>query len=183
MIGAADPSSWSAELLDRAARIRLLGLDVDGTLTDGKIWIGPEGEVFKGFHVQDGLGIKLVQEAGIEVVLITARESRIVIARARELAIDTLVQGRHDKLAAMTEVCSERGLALEAVAFMGDDLADRALLGRVGLAAAPANAHSCVLEHVHWQSKRGGGDGAVREFCDLLLAASKARDRVLMRFL
>lgn len=166
-----------------AARIRLLVLDVDGTLTDGRIYIGSRGEELKAFQVQDGLGIKLLRQGGIEVALITARESPLVAIRARELGLVHVIQACRDKRAALNLMCVKLEVALSEVAYMGDDLPDLPALAMVGLAAAPANAHPWVIERVHWQSRAAGGEGAVRELCDLLLEARGGKAEVLARYL
>jgi len=164
------------DLRARAARIRLAAFDVDGVLTDGRLVYGPDGELAKTFHVHDGLGLKLLRAHGIEVALITSRTSRAVEQRARELGIEIVHQGTGDKLAQLTTLCAERGIALDATAFTGDDLPDLAPMSRAGLAIAVANAHPWVLERAQWRTTRRGGDGAVREVCDLLLEAQgKAR--------
>jgi 3-deoxy-D-manno-octulosonate 8-phosphate phosphatase (KDO 8-P phosphatase) len=166
-----------------AARIRLVVLDVDGTLTDGRIYIGSRGEELKAFQVQDGLGIKLLRQAGIEVALITARKSALVSIRARELGLTHVVQACRDKRAALNLLCVKLDIPLAEVAYMGDDLPDLPALSMVGLATAPANAHPWVAERVHWQSRAAGGEGAVRELCDLLLVAQQQKDAVLARYL
>jgi 3-deoxy-D-manno-octulosonate 8-phosphate phosphatase (KDO 8-P phosphatase) len=166
---------FSAALLERAARIKLLGLDVDGTLTDGRIWIGPEGETQKAFHVHDGQGLKLLTDAGIAVAWITARRSAIVERRAAELGISS-------KAEALRRHCSELGIAPEQAAFMGDDLPDRPALRIAGLAVAPANAHPWVAAVAHLQTQSRGGEGAVRELCDLLLIAQGQRDVLLRKY-
>jgi 3-deoxy-D-manno-octulosonate 8-phosphate phosphatase (KDO 8-P phosphatase) len=166
-----------------AARIRLVVLDVDGTLTDGRIYIGSRGEELKAFQVQDGLGIKLLREMGIEVALITARESQLVAIRARELGLVHVIQACRDKRAALNLLCVKLEVALHDVAYMGDDLPDLPALAMVGLATAPANAHPWVVERVHWQSRAAGGEGAVRELCDLLLEAQGQKADVLARYL
>lgn len=167
------------EILQRASKVRLLVLDVDGTLTDGRIWIGPTGEALKSFHVRDGLGLRLVQKAGVALAWVTARTSPIVAHRAQELGIERVVQGCADKLEALRKLCTELGITPSEVAWMGDDLPDRPALRAVGLAAAPADAHPWVAASVHWQSTLPGGAGAVRELCDLLLVARSSRDRIL----
>jgi 3-deoxy-D-manno-octulosonate 8-phosphate phosphatase (KDO 8-P phosphatase) len=177
------PAPVDAVLRGRAAAIRLLGLDVDGTLTDGGIFIGSRAEELKAFHVQDGLGIKLLQRHGIEVALITGRESTLVDLRAKELGIRHVVQGCGDKREALDRLCGRLDIALPAVAFMGDDLPDLPALVAAGLAAGPANAHPWIVPHLHWQSVARGGAGAVRELCDLLLEAQGRRDAVLAHYL
>jgi 3-deoxy-D-manno-octulosonate 8-phosphate phosphatase (KDO 8-P phosphatase) len=175
--------SVDAALVARAAAIRLVALDVDGTLTDGGIFIGSRAEELKAFHVQDGLGIKLLQRHGIEVALITGRESTLVDLRAKELGIRHVVQRCADKREALDRLCETLAIRLQAVAFMGDDLPDLPALVVAGIAAGPANAHPWIVPHLHWQSTAAGGAGAVRELCDLLLDAQGRRDAVLAHYL
>ena len=149
--------------------IKMLVMDVDGTLTDGCICIGPEGEVMKAFHVQDGYAIAhLLPEAGITPVIITGRTSKIVEQRARELKITYLHQGISDKLAQLKAVAAELGAAPEEIAYIGDDLSDLDCIRYCGCTACPADAVPEVLEAVDHICKRGGGRGAVREFIDLI---------------
>ena len=157
-------------LLARAARIRLACFDVDGTLTDGRLYIASDGTETKAFHVHDGLGLSLLLRAGIAVVFVTARSSPAAEIRARDLGVEAHT-GIKDKLACVEGLRTRMGLAADEVAFMGDDLTDLAVLSAAGLAAAPADAQAAILGHVHWQSAHRGGEGAAREFCDLLLAA------------
>jgi 3-deoxy-D-manno-octulosonate 8-phosphate phosphatase (KDO 8-P phosphatase) len=157
-------------LLQRAARVRLACFDVDGTLTDGGLFLDAQGREGKTFHVQDGLGLVLLRRSGIEVLLVTARQGQVVEHRARELGIG-VHQGVKDKLALVTALCAERGLTLEQVMFMGDDLADLTTLRQVGLAVVPGNVHAWVAPAAHWRTHAQGGHGAAREACDLLLAA------------
>lgn len=160
----------SPELLARAARIRLACFDVDGTLTDGKLYIGADGSESKAFHVHDGLGISLLRRAGVAVAFITARNSPAAEIRARDLGVEAHT-GIKDKPACVDALRERLGLAADEVAFMGDDLTDLGVLAAAGLAAAPADAQPAILAHVHWQSTRRGGEGAAREFCELLLSA------------
>ncbi|GGK12025.1 KdsC family phosphatase [Luteimonas terricola] len=160
----------STELLARAARIRLACFDVDGTLTDGRLYIAGDGTETKAFHVHDGLGLSLLKRAGIAVAFVTARTSPAAEIRARDLGVEAHT-GIKDKLACVDGLRERLGLSREEVAFMGDDLTDLAVLSAAGLAAAPADAQPAILGHVHWQSLHRGGAGAAREFCDLLLVA------------
>ena len=165
------PASVTADVLARAARIRLACFDVDGVLTDGRLVFGHGGEELKSFHVQDGLGIKLLQQHGIAVALITARESTLVARRASELGIGHVHQGAVNKLAVFTTLLSSLSLRPEQAAYTGDDLPDVCVMRRCGLAVAVANANAQVKPHAHWQTSKSGGDGAVREVADLLLSA------------
>ncbi|HET6604965.1 MAG TPA: HAD family hydrolase [Xanthomonadaceae bacterium] len=171
------------DIRDRAARVKLLAIDVDGTLTDGQLWYTPEGEQFKGFNVLDGFGMKALREQGIEVALITTRESLVVAARARELGLRHVFQGATDKLHSLTHLLHALTVVPSEVAFMGDDLPDLPVLTRVGLSLAPADAHPWVRSRVHWCTRSVGGHGAVREACDLILSAQGLAERVLHRFL
>lgn len=165
------PANLSEDLLARAAKIRLAVFDVDGTLTDGRLWYGEDGHEIKVFHVHDGLGLKRLQANGIEVALITARISHPVAVRAEELDIAHVYQGQGDKRACLTELLEALHLSSEEVAYVGDDLPDLAPMRMAGLAVAVANAHPWVTEHSHWQTSRQGGEGAAREVCDLILLA------------
>ncbi|MCY7353952.1 MAG: HAD hydrolase family protein [Lysobacter sp.] len=163
-------SDYPADILVRAAKIRLACFDVDGTLTDGRLIFDSEGRESKAFHVLDGQGLVLLKRVGIAVALITARRSAIVDHRAGELGIESH-QGVKDKRACVEQIAARAGIDVEQVAFMGDDLPDLPVLTIAGLAVAPANAHAWVRERVHWRTAARGGEGAARELCDLLLAA------------
>lgn len=171
-----------ADVLERAARVRLLALDVDGTLSDGRLWFTSDSREFKAFSVLDGLGMKLLHENGVEVALITARESPIVQQRARELGLRHVYQGSRDKLDSLAHLIRALNIKNEQVAYMGDDLPDLPVLRTVGLAAAPANAHIWIRERVQYVTAASGGDGAVRELCDLILKAQGKVEAVLKRF-
>ena len=158
-------------LLTAAANIKLLLLDVDGVLTDGKLYYGNSGEELKAFNIQDGLGIKLLQQAGIQVGIITGRVSALLQRRADELGISPVIQGREDKLTALEELLSSSTIKLNEIAFMGDDLPDLAVINRVGLGIAVANASSTLAAQAALQTNKSGGDGAVREVAELLLHA------------
>ena len=159
-------------LRQRAAKIKLLLLDVDGVLTDGSLYYGAEGEALKRFYVRDGSAIVWLQRSGIEVAIISGNVSPQVAARARGLGIKTVIQGALKKLPAFEEFLSTRpDLTAEEIAFMGDDLIDLPVLRRVGLALAPADAYPEVQIEVHWVSEAKGGCGAVREAGELLLKA------------
>lgn len=162
---------YPADVLERAARIRVIGFDVDGTLTDGRLLYADDGEESKSFHVQDGLGIVLLRHAGIEVALVTARVSAVVERRGRELGIARVHTHTREKLACMRGIAEEMGIGMDQVAFMGDDLPDLATLRGAGLAIVPANAHDWVKPAAHWTTPRAGGAGAARDACDLLLHA------------
>ncbi|MGH8033306.1 MAG: KdsC family phosphatase [Luteimonas sp.] len=164
------PPSYSADLLARAAIIRLACFDVDGTLTDGRLYLDGEGREMKAFHVADGQGLVLLRKAGIAIALITARAGGIAERRGTELGAETHT-GITDKQACVEAIRARLGIAADQVAFMGDDLPDRAPMLGCGLAVAPANAHALAAEVAHWRTPSRGGEGAARELCDLLLTA------------
>jgi len=157
------------EVLERAAGVRLACFDVDGVLTDGRLWYGADGETLKVFHVHDGMGLKLLLDAGIQVAVVTARRSAAVTARMAELGISRVHQGVADKLECVRGIIAEIGCDLAAVAFIGDDLPDREAMCAVGLAIAVANARAPLRDIAHWATSAPGGNGAAREVCDLLL--------------
>lgn len=170
---------FPADVVARAKRIRLIGFDIDGVMTDGGLYFSGSGELCKRFQVQDGFGLKLLMQAGIEIVIITGRESDIVARRARDLGIAEVHQNVPDKRACLDALLAKRQLDWSAAAYLGDDWPDLGVLRRVGLAAAPANADRIVSQHVHWQTQRAGGEGAVRDVCDLLLIAQGHYQRLL----
>ena len=152
------------------ADIRLLVMDVDGVMTDGKITYTSDGQELKSFNIKDGLGIKRAQASGIETAIITGRKSPMIEQRARELGIAHLVQGREDKLAALSDLVDQMNLSLDQVAYIGDDLPDLTAIESVKLGACPADAATEVKSKANWVSTRSGGDGCVRELCDLLVS-------------
>jgi 3-deoxy-D-manno-octulosonate 8-phosphate phosphatase (KDO 8-P phosphatase) len=158
-------------LIERARRVRLLVLDVDGVMTDGRLHITAQGEETKVFHVRDGSGIVAVQRAGIAVAIISGRDSAAVIRRASELGIRYVFQGIADKRAALDTLLAQLGLTADALACVGDDTPDVPMLERAALAVAVADAHATARGAAHWITPSPGGHGAVREVCDLLLSA------------
>jgi 3-deoxy-D-manno-octulosonate 8-phosphate phosphatase (KDO 8-P phosphatase) len=156
-----------------AAPIRLLVLDVDGTMTDGRLYYGPRGEALKVFHVRDGLGIKHLNRAGIHVAVISGRSSKMVSVRCRELGVKHVVQGAEDKVAAFETVRRKLKVEVSESACVGDDIVDVPLMKAVKLAFAVADAHAAAIEAAHVVTSLPGGCGAVREVCDYLLDARK----------
>ncbi len=157
--------------LPKAKNIKLLLLDVDGVLTDGNLIYSHEGKESKSFNTQDGFGLRILQDSGVEVGIITARSSEALERRSQDLKISHLYQGASNKLDAYKEIVKTTGLKPFEIAYMGDDWLDLVLLKRVGLAVAPANAVPEVREMVHYTTEQSGGHGAVREICDLILEA------------
>ncbi len=170
------------DVIARAARIRLLLLDVDGVLTDGGITVHADGSESKTFHVRDGHGVKLLQRAAIEVGILSGRRSAPTDRRAAELGITLVHQGATDKLAAFETILAARGLPPEAVAFLGDDLLDLPVLRRVGLAMAVADAVDELAPFVQYVTRAAGGQGAVREAAELLLKAQGRWGDTLARY-
>lgn len=172
-----------AGTLERAARVRLMLFDVDGVLTDGTLYIGEGGELIKAFNVRDGHGIKMLRESGIEVGLLSTRQSPIVERRAAELGVRLVLQGASDKMAVFRELIARDGLPADHCGFMGDDLLDLRVMLGCGFCATVPEAPAAVRERAHYVTRAGGGLGAAREVCELLLAARGAADEVLARYL
>lgn len=160
-----------ADVVARAQKIRLMVFDVDGVLTDGSLWYGEQGESLKRFHVLDGHGLKMLTASGVIVALMTARDSVILARRGAELGLAHVYQGVRDKAATLTKLASDEGVAPDAVGYMGDDLIDLAAMQRAGLAVSVPGAPSYVAQGAHWVTTAQGGQGAVRECCDVVLAA------------
>ncbi|MBS0350029.1 MAG: HAD-IIIA family hydrolase [Proteobacteria bacterium] len=158
--------------MSQALTIKCLILDVDGVLTDGTIWITEQGTEIKRFHIHDGVGIKNLQKAGIEVAIISGRSSASVTRRMAELQIQHVYQGCTDKLAVFNQLLKQLNIAALQTAYMGDDLPDIPVMKAVGLSIAVANACQEVKAVAHWHTTKKGGEGAVREICDRLLAYS-----------
>ena len=165
------PAEIPQDILALAAKIKLVAFDVDGTLTDGRLWMAEDGRELKAFHVHDGLGIKRLREHGIEVALISARISHAVELRAEQLGIDHVYQGKTDKLVCLENILRASGLVTEQACYVGDDLPDLPPMRACGLAIAVANARPEVARAAAWQTRTSGGMGAAREVCDLILAA------------
>ena len=176
-------SDLPADIRERAARIKLAVFDVDGVLTDGKLWYTADGHELKAFHVHDGLGLKRLLANGVEVAVITARLSHVVTERMAELGVAHVYQDQKDKHACLTRLLKALRLAPEQVAYTGDDLPDLAPMHAIGLSIAVANAHPWVRERAHWRTRLVGGCGAAREVCDLILASQGHAEAELAAFL
>ncbi|MFH1846382.1 MAG: HAD family hydrolase [Candidatus Omnitrophota bacterium] len=175
-------NEYSPELVERAKKIKLLILDVDGVLTDARIIYGNYGDEIKNFDVNDGLGILLWKRAKLKCVILTAKGSRIVAKRARELKIDKVYKDFHYKIEALIKIRRKFGVKDEEICFVGDDLIDIPVLKRVGLAVAPSNAMVDVKEYVHLITGKQGGRGAVREVIDFILKAQGKWEKVTARY-
>lgn len=158
-------------LKERAQQIKLLAMDVDGVLTDGRLFFSSEGDTLKAFNSQDGHGLKMLKSTGVSIAIITGRTSDIVTSRATELGIDNVLQGREDKLTALNELVATMGLSIEQAAYIGDDLPDLSAIQSAGIGVTVANAASGIAERADYVTQARGGEGAVRETCEWLLEA------------
>lgn len=174
---------WPANIVDKAARVRLLALDVDGIMTDGKLFFSASGDELKGFNILDGLGLKQLMATGITVAVITGRSSPLTARRMQDLGIPHLLQGREDKRVALQELMSRLNLPADQVAYMGDDLPDLPAIRLAGLGITVPNGYWLVREHADLCTQTPGGAGAVREACDLILHASGKLDSALAQYL
>ncbi len=177
-----DCHKYTGDILDRAKKVKVLLLDVDGVMTDGRIIYGISGEEIKNFDVNDGLGIILVKRAGIKCAILTAKGSRIVSKRAKELKIDKVYQNFHYKIRALGPICKVFRVKEEEICFIGDDVIDVPILKRVGFAVCPPNAMEEVRGFAHLITGRSGGRGAVREVCDLLIRAQGKWEEAVGRY-
>jgi len=159
------------KLAERARAVRLVVFDVDGVLTDGSIVFGPSGEALKAFHARDGMGMVLLRRAGFEVAILSARRTPIVDARMRDLGVALVDQGGQDKTEGLARLLATTGATGAQTAYMGDDVNDLPVFGRVGLSACPADAMAAVRAQADFVAAAAGGRGAARELCDLVLGA------------
>lgn len=166
-----------------AAAVRLMGFDVDGVMTDGSLYFTPKGDEIKVFSSLDGHGLKMLQEAGIAVAIITGRRSEMVSRRAENLGITLVHQGVQDKRAVMESLRKSLGLNREQLGYMGDDVVDLPVLRACGFSATVADGHEFVRQHVDYCAQKGGGRGAVREVCDFILQAQGKLDALLQSYL
>ncbi len=167
----------------KAARLALMGFDVDGVLTDGTLYFGPGGDEIKGFSSLDGHGLKMLQRAGIEVVIISGRSSQALELRARNLDVKELHMGVEDKRTLLGQLAAQRGIDLSRAGYMGDDVVDLPVLRACGFSASVADGHTEVLSRVDYVASKGGGRGAVREVCDLILRAQGKWDGAMAGYL
>jgi len=174
--------SQQQHVVEKAKKIKLLLLDVDGVLTDGNLFYTGSSHEGKSFHTQDGFGIRLLREAGIDVGVITARKSEVVKRRATELKMRYIYQDASDKNSAFAEILHKSGLHASEIAYMGDDWLDLILLQQVGLAVVPANGVPEVKEIAHYITKQRGGHGGVRECCNLILEAKNLLEGLLQKY-
>ena len=173
---------YSSRILTLAASVKLAIFDVDGVMTDGQLLFGPDGREYKSFHVRDGLGLKMLGDAGIKIAVITGRESSDVAERMAQLGIDSVFQGQSNKLTALETILTQFNLTLPEICYVGDDLPDLPVLMRVGLPIAVADAHWKLHDHVACAMTQHGGDGAVHEVCELLLTAKDKLGEQISKF-
>lgn len=170
-------------VMEQARQIRLLILDVDGVLTDGKLFFDYLGNEFKAFHARDGHGIKMLQQTGVEIAVISGRESFIVTKRMEELDVALVYQNQRDKRAAFAELLEKLDLSPEEAAYVGDDVVDLPIMTQVGLAIAVADANEAVIACADWTTTLGGGLGAVREVCDMIMQSQDNFEAILADYL
>lgn len=170
-------------VLEKARKLKLLILDVDGVLTDGRLFFDNEGNEYKAFHARDGHGIKLLRQTGVEVAVISGRKSSSVALRMKSLGIEHVYQGHENKVAAFNDVIGLMGIKPEQAAHVGDDLLDLPIMIRVGLAIAVSDANFAVKQRADWCTALPGGQGAVREVCDFIMQAQGRFDAVLSHYL
>lgn len=173
MITEADPKNAGREVIARAARVKVVAFDVDGVLTDGRLFYGPDGCALHAFHARDGLGLARAREAGLVLAAISGRSSKNVEARLSELKVPHIRQGVWKKAAELKGILDIVGCSFDECAYIGDDVNDLSCLRRVGLAGAPRDADPAVLAVAHWVSARDGGHGVLREFLELVLVAQQ----------
>ncbi|MGR8934761.1 MAG: 3-deoxy-manno-octulosonate-8-phosphatase KdsC [Gammaproteobacteria bacterium] len=171
------------DVIDKAKNIKLLILDVDGVLTDAKLFFDEHGREYKAFHTRDGHGIKLLRQCGVEVAVISGRQSPSVALRMHSLGIEYVFQGRENKVAAFEELLQQLAVSRQETAHVGDDLPDLPLMKRAGLGIAVRDAHFAVKEHADWITSLPGGEGAVREVCDFILRAQGHLERLIGSYL
>ncbi len=171
-----------ASIIEKAKHIRLLICDVDGVLTDGRLFYTSDGMAYKAFHVQDGMGLKLLMLSGVEVAVITTCASPIVAKRMQQLEISHVFQGQVTKISAYETLLKQLQLSDEQVAYIGDDWPDEPLIKRAGLGIAVPNAIQAIRELASYTTQKSGGDGAVRELCDLIMHAQNSLSQALKQY-
>lgn len=176
-------STLPSHIRQKAEKIRLMIFDVDGVLTDRRIYLCDQGHEYKSFNTHDGFGIKMLLENHIEVAIITARQSPIVIKRMQELGVKHILQGQHNKLTALESLRKQLNFTLEEISYLGDDVADLPVMRKVGLGIAVADAVDFVKQHADWQTQKMGGLGAAREVCELILNAQNRLESFYQQYL
>ena len=170
------------DIVNKAKQIKLLIFDVDGVLTDGRLYFSNSGDEYKAFHAHDGFGIKMLMATGVEVAVITSRTSAIVTHRMKDLGLTHLYQGQQDKKNAYQTLKTKLNLEDNHIAFVGDDIIDLPLIRRAGLGVATANAVATVTQYADWQTKKEGGQGAAREVCELIMKAQNTFADIIEKY-
>lgn len=171
------------DILEKAANIKLVIFDVDGVLTDSSLFIGDDGQEYKAFNSKDGHGMRMLQDGGVEIAIITGRVSSVVEHRMKDLGIKRVYQGKREKLPAYEELLKDVQLSHEQVAYVGDDVVDLPVMCKVGLAIGVQDAHPLVKRHAHWITERPGGKGAGRDVCEMILDAKGKLDHMLASYI
>jgi 3-deoxy-D-manno-octulosonate 8-phosphate phosphatase (KDO 8-P phosphatase) len=171
------------DILEKASKIKLVIFDVDGVLTDSSLFIGDDGQEYKAFNSKDGHGIRMLQDGGVDIAIITGRTSNVVAHRAKDLSIKYVYQGKREKLPAYEELLAETGFNPEEIAYVGDDVIDLPVMTKVGLAICVQDAHPFVKKHSHWITERNGGRGAGRDVCEMILEAKGKLNAMLESYI
>jgi len=171
------------DILEKASKIKLVIFDVDGVLTNSTLFIGDDGQEYKAFNSKDGHGIRMLQNGGVDIAIITGRTSNVVDHRAKDLDIKYIYQGKREKLPAYEELLEETGLNHEEIAYVGDDVIDLPVMTKVGLAICVQDAHPFVKKHSHWITEHNGGCGAGRDVCELILEAKGKLNSMLESYI
>lgn len=171
------------DILEKAANIKLVIFDVDGVLTDGSLFIGDDGQEYKAFNSKDGHGMRMLQDAGVDIAIITGRVSNVVEHRVNDLGIKHVYQGKRQKLPAFEELLEKVNLKPEEVAYVGDDVVDLPVMTKVGLAICVQDGHPFVKKHAHLITEHGGGRGAGRDVCEMILEAKGKLNEMLNSYL
>ncbi len=171
------------DIVEKAKKLKLLILDVDGVLTDGRLFFDDQGKEYKCFHARDGHGIKLLRQTGVEIAVISGRKSNSVALRMKNLGVEHVYQGHENKIAALNEIIQNLSVEPNQVVHVGDDLLDLPVMTRVGLAIAVNDANDAVKDYADWTTKTAGGLGAVREVCDFIMQSQGTYDQVLQGYM
>ena len=171
------------DIHSKAAAVRLIVFDVDGVLTDGSLFIGDDGQEYKAFNSKDGHGMVMLQQSGVEIAIVTGRTSEVVRIRMASLGIERVYQGKREKLPAYEEIKQITGFDDEQIAYVGDDVVDLPVMTRVGFAVTVQDAHPLAKQHAHWVTPSGGGRGAAREVCELIMDAQGTLQSALRPYL
>ncbi len=171
------------DILEKAANIKLVIFDIDGVLTTGALYLGDDGQEYKAFNSKDGHGLRMLQDAGVEVAIITGRTSNVVLHRAKDLGITRIYQGKREKLPAYEALLEDTGLTHKDIAYVGDDVVDLPVMSKVGFAICVQDGHPFVKKHAHWITDKNGGCGAGRDVCELILEAQGKLQSMLESYL